>query len=399
MTTDKQTKTCIVAGHLCLDVIPPFVGEGDFEAIFRPGRLLETGPALMSTGGAVSNTGLALHKLGINTRLMSNVGDDMFGQVILQLIKNLDEQLIGDMNIVDEASSYTIILNPPNTDRIFLHCTGTNDTFGADDINYDLLREAGLFHFGYPQLMKQMYQLEGNTLVEIFKRAKVTGITTSLDTAMPDSNAPAGQANWPAIFKDVLPYVDLFVPSIEEILLMLYPDIFEEVAHQNRPITPTLVSTVADDLLVMGAKVILLKAGALGLYLRTAGEEALADLGRAQPANWQRWANREMWVPVFEVDVVGTTGAGDTTIAGFLAAFLRDLLPNEVVTMAAAVGGCNVEAADAVSGVRSWDETTARVQAGWPRRPLDFTDPGWHFDDARQLWVGPNDVLGRSQNQ
>jgi len=393
MTTDQPPQTCIVAGHLCLDVIPPFVGGGDFELIFRPGRLLETGPIVMSTGGAVSNTGLALHKLGVNTRLMSNVGDDMFGQVILQLIKNLGEQLVDDMNTVDEGSSYTIILNPPNTDRILLHCTGTNDTFGADDINYDLLREANLFHFGYPQLMKQMYQDEGATLVEIFKRAKATGITTSLDTAMPDSNTPAGQADWPTIFNNVLPYVDLFVPSIEEILLMVYPDIFEEATHQGQPVTPALASMVADDLLAMGVKVVLLKAGALGLYLRTAGEEALVEMGRARPANWQRWAGREMWVPVFEVDVVGTTGAGDTTIAGFLAAFLRDLLPNEVVTIAAAVGACNVEAADAVSGVRSWDETIARVQAGWPRRPLKFDDPGWYFDDVRRLWVGPNDAL------
>jgi len=393
MNADQPSKTCVVAGHLCLDVIPPFVGGGDFESIFRPGRLLETGPVVMSTGGAVSNTGLALHKLGINTRLMSNVGDDMFGQVILQLIKNLDEHLTNDMNIVGEASSYTIILNPPNTDRIFLHCTGTNDTFGADDIDYDLLREANLFHFGYPQLMRQMYQNEGATLVEIFRRAKATGITTSLDTAMPDTNAPAGQADWPAIFNNVLPHVDLFVPSIEEILLMLYPDIFDDVTRHDRPITPALASTVADDLLALGVKVVLLKAGSLGLYLRTAGEEALADMGRAQPANWRRWASREMWVPVFEVDVIGTTGAGDAAIAGFLAAFLRDLLPNEVVTMAAAVGACNVEAADAVSGVRFWDETIARVQAGWPRRPLEFDDPGWYFDHTRQLWVGPNDAM------
>jgi sugar/nucleoside kinase (ribokinase family) len=392
MSADKHLKTCVVAGHLCLDVIPPFVSQGDFESIFRPGRLLETGPVLMSTGGVVSNTGLALHKLGINTRLMSNVGNDMFGQAILQLIKNQDEGLVNGLNVVGEASSYTVILNPPHTDRIFLHCSGTNDTFGANDIDYELLRHADVFHFGYPQLMKQMYQNEGVTLVEIFKRVRATGVTTSLDTAMPDSNAPSGQADWPAIFKKVLPYVDLFVPSIEEMLLMLYPSIYDDVARQKQPVTPALASTIAGDLLTMGAKVVLLKAGGLGLYLRTAGEDVLADMGRARPADWRRWANREVWAPVFEVNVVGTTGAGDSAVAGFLAALLRNLPPNEVVTMAAAVGGCNVEAADAVSAIITWDETVARIKGGWPRRLPKFDDPGWNFDHTRQLWVGPNDV-------
>jgi hypothetical protein len=116
-------------------------------------------------------------------------------------------------------------------------------------------------------------------------------------------------------------------------------------------------------------------------------------LGRARPTDLTRWANRELWAPVFKVTMVGTTGSGVATIAGFLAAFLRDLLPTEVATMAAAVGACNVEAADAVSGIRSWAETVARVKAGWPRQSLNFTDPGWRFDESRQLWLGPKDVL------
>jgi sugar/nucleoside kinase (ribokinase family) len=396
MTTHSQSKSCVVAGHLCLDIIPGLLGQGDFVATFQPGRLLEAGPAVMSTGGAVSNTGLALHKLGIDTRLIGKIGQDLFGQAILDLIKTRDERLADDMSIVsDEASSYTVILNPPNTDRIFLHCPGTNDTFGADDVNYDLLRQVDLFHFGYPQLMKRMYQNNGVELVEIYRRAKATGATTSLDTAMPDPNAPSGQANWSVILMDTLPYVDLFVPSIEEILLMLYADVFEAVIAQTTKITPALAADIADDLLDMGVKIVLLKAGHLGLYLRTADEATLADMGRARPTNLTRWANRELWAPVFKVDVVGNTGAGDAAIAGFLATLLHDLPPTEAATMAAAVGACNVEAADAVSGIRSWEETLARVEAGWPRQKLDFDDPDWQFDEARQLWLGPNDAMSQ----
>jgi hypothetical protein len=60
--------------------------------------------------------------------------------------------------------------------------------------------------------------------------------------------------------------------------------------------------------------------------------------------------------------------------------------------VAAAVGACNVEAADALGGLRSWEETRARIEAGWPRQKLDFEAiPGWRFDPTRQLWLGPND--------
>jgi sugar/nucleoside kinase (ribokinase family) len=356
--------------------------------------LLEAGPVVISTGGAVSNTGLAMHKLGIDTQLMGKIGQDMYGQAILEVIKNQGgEHLAHGMSVVPgEASSYTIILSPPNIDRIFIHCPGPNDTFGASDVNYDLLPQADLFHFGYPPLMKRMHEDEGAELVKMFRQVKATGITTSLDMSLPDPTSPAGQANWPAILKAVLPFVDLFVPSIEEILLLLYPATFKQVSTGVSPISPGLLSKIAGDLLEMGAKAVMLKAGHLGLYLRTSTEARLADLGRARPAKVARWANREFWVPVFQTQVVGTTGAGDATIAGFLSALLRDLIPTEAVTMAAAVGACNVEAADALGGLRSWEETQARVEAGWPRPKLNFDDsPGWRFDSSRQLWLGPND--------
>src|SRR6185295_13906903 len=128
--------------------------------------------------------------------------------------------------------------------RIFLHCPGANDTFGADDIDYSALHQTDLFHFGYPPRMKRLYQNEGAELITMFRQAKATGVTTSLDLAMPDPSTASGQANWPAILKGVLPAVDLFVPSLEEILLMLYPDIFKAVSIGATPISPTLASQI-----------------------------------------------------------------------------------------------------------------------------------------------------------
>ena len=393
-TSPIVEKSCIVAGHICLDVIPSLLASGDFTSAFQPGRLLEAGPVIMATGGAVSNTGQALHKLGIKTSLMSKVGDDLFGQGTLNLLKAISPALADGLHILpNEASSYTIILSPPETDRLFLHCPGPNDIFGADDVDYTLLQQTDLFHFGYPPLMRRLYQHNGAELIDLFKRAKATGVTTSLDMAMPDPNAPSGQANWLVILQQLLPFVDCFVPSIDEILLMLYPDIFQQVSLGQQQITPSLLSDVAGDLLAMGTKIVLLKAGKLGLYLSTASAASLANMGRACPQDVFHWANRELWTPPFEVTVVGTTGAGDSAIAGFLAALLRALSPAEALTFAASVGACNVEVADAISGIRSWGQTQQRLEAGWPRHQFDFPLPGWRFDEQDQLWRGPNDGL------
>ena len=63
----------VVGGTICVDVFPGLehLGEGKFEAMFRPGGVITVGPAIFSTGGPVSNTGLALDRLGVATRLIA----------------------------------------------------------------------------------------------------------------------------------------------------------------------------------------------------------------------------------------------------------------------------------------------------------------------------------------
>lgn len=57
------------------------------------------------------------------------------------------------------------------------------------------------------------------------------------------------------------------------------------------------------------------------------------------------------------------------------------------MTMAVAVGACNVEAADAYSGLRTWEDTLARIQSGWPRLPLQLDAPGWRWLPDQQIWT------------
>jgi sugar/nucleoside kinase (ribokinase family) len=392
-----DTFDVVVAGHLCLDMIPDLtdISEDRVAQAFLPGRLTEVGPATFGTGGPVSNTGLALTKLGIETRLMGKVGDDVLGQVIKEIVGSYGPGPASGM-VVDErvSTSYTIVLSPPGVDRFFLHYTGANDTFSADDVRYERLSQARLFHFGYPPIMRLMYENDGAELTEVFRRAKETGVTTSLDMALPDPSSAAGRANWVTIIESTLPYVDVFLPSIEEILYMLHREIYDELYQAaNGPhflplITPQLLSETSRKLLQMGVKIVALKLGDRGFYLRTAGLRSIEALGPARPSDPAAWADKELWAPCFEVDVVGTAGSGDATIAGFLSGLLRDMSPEEAVTAAVAVGACNVEAADTLSGVRPWNETLKRVASDWERHRLDLDAQGWSFNEEHQLWVG-----------
>lgn len=224
-----------------------------------------------------------------------------------------------------------------------------------------MLAGSQLFHFGYPPLMRSLFANNGDQLTQLMKKVKELGVTTSLDMAYPDPLSDAGKADWASILGNTLPYVDIFVPSFDEIVFMLW--------HQTS-LSPTtaVLERMSSELMSLGAKVVLLKLGDRGLYLHTGSAEQLSKMGLAIPSAISEWSNFEAWLPCFEVEVVGTTGSGDVTIAGFLASLIKGLPPVDALETALAVGACNVEAMDAVSGLLGWEKTRSRIARGWKKR-------------------------------
>jgi sugar/nucleoside kinase (ribokinase family) len=358
----------IVAGHLCLDMHPE-MGHIALNTLASPGRLFETGALTLATGGAVSNTGLSLYRLGVYVRLMANIGDDFIGQAISNILASHDPYLNQYIKVLTgEPSSYTIVLTPGRSDRIFLHCTGPNATFSAADVNFDLLREAKIFHLGYPSLLPRLFTDNGDQLLAILRGAKASGTVTSMDMTLPDPNSPSGQVDWRAIFPRVLPYADIFIPSIEEIVFCLRRADYDSWAGDVLThLTADYLSDLTDELIRMGGVIVGFKLGQFGFYIKTAAAEHFDRLGRLQ-LHRDEWADKMVWSPAYQVDVVGTTGAGDSAYAGFLGALLRSMPPEAAVKWACAVGACNVEAADSVSGVPPWETVQARLDAGWSIR-------------------------------
>ena len=390
-----------VAGHICLDIIPSFQVQKRISGdLLVPGKLVIVGPALMAAGGAVSNTGLALHRLGVPTVLMGKIGCDSFGNIVLDLLNTHDSALTKGM-IMAEASntSYTIVISPPGCDRMFFHSPGANDYFSAADIDDTNLEGIRLFHFGYPPLMRLMYQDEGKELEKLFRRVHKQGITTSLDMAKPDPASEAGDVDWIPVLEKVLPFVDIFQPSLDEILYMIDGDMFHFLTEKHgefdfiKFINTELLDRLADALVAMGSSVVAIKLGDQGLYLRT-GPHVRQLAGAAGPAiDLAQWSNRQLLAPCFETNVVGTTGTGDCTIAGFLTSLLAGEGPINALRMAVGVGACSTEKLDATSGVPSRHIVHNRIVAGWQRKKVQIEKRGWKWLIDNSVWQGPRDRL------
>ncbi len=344
---------CVVAGHTCMDLLPAFLEGGMSVAdILHPGKLIQVGPMEQAMGGVVPNTAGALNRLGISVCPMGKTGNDLLGQSILA--KMQAEGLTTDGMIVDEESntSYTVVLNIPGIDRIPLHYPGANDTFCSADLDYGRIKQARHFHFGYPPLMRALYSDGGLQLEELFKRVKEAGVGTSLDMARPDPQSPSGKVDWLGLLQRVLPFVDLFTPSIDELLYMLDRPAFDRFMASGQPLGGLLRSDLVrmgNTLLGMGTREVLIKLGEVGAFYHAGGES--------------------FYSPCFRVEPKGAIGSGDCTIAGFLAARLKGLPAQESLNIAVAAGACNVEAVDSLSGIPCWEALQQRMAGGWQKHP------------------------------
>ena len=371
-----MSKKVISAGHICIDITPVFPDKKttNIGDVLQPGKLIQMGKAEVSTGGSVSNTGLGMKLLGADVTLMGKIGCDEFGDMICSILEKYNVK-DGMIRSKEESTSYSVVLAVPGIDRIFLHNPGANDSFYAFDVDKKVLNEAALFHFGYPTLMKSMYENEGAELIKLFKMVKESGCGTSLDLAAVDKDSEAGKADWEKILSKVIPYVDFFVPSIEELCYMLDRTRFEEWQQRaaGKDITEILdlerdIKPLADKCMELGAKVLILKCGAPGMYYCTAGEEKLSEIGERIGLDVSSWASKEGFEKSYKPSkVLSGTGAGDTSIAAFLTSMLNGEKLEDCMHLAAATGASCVEAYDALSGLKPLSELKVKIAEGWEK--------------------------------
>ena len=232
------------------------------------GALVDT--IRMSPAGTAGGTAVVLSKLGADVTSVAAVGDDPMGAVLVSLLQanGVDTAPITTKEGVQTSASVLPING--DGDRPAWHCIGANGSLTLDDIDLDLVRSADHVHVGGPEFL-------GDAAVAVLEAARGAGVTTSVDMLAP------GEPMWLDAIAGCLPLVDLFLPNDEQLLGLTATTTLEEGAQA---------------LLDRGVGCVAVTAGARGAYVATAEESA--------------------WVPAYAIEVVDTTGCGDSFSAGFL---------------------------------------------------------------------------------
>ena len=293
---------------------------------------------------------------------MGSVGNDLLGDVAIKLLAEAGVDQ-GIRRTGSAGTAYGIVLAPPGMDRLFLEDPGCNRNFTAKNIDYDIVGQSRLFHFGYPPLMDALWKDGGIKLKELLEAVACKGTAVSLDMSLPDAASPAGKADWKFILAEALPFVDIFVPSIEELVFMLEPQLLSNDGDIIDVISEDMYRRIAEKVLDMGVKILLIKAGHKGAFLITRN---LAKLNSSSLKLSDRIGCPDGgWLPSLPVEsdrFCNASGAGDCAVAGFLSALLKG---EDIVTAgkyAMMAGRDNLYGNDALSGLREWSHMKDSVK-------------------------------------
>ncbi|NOZ64743.1 MAG: sugar kinase [Caldiserica bacterium] len=305
---------------LCLGILVADVIARPLVELPGKGRLALVDDMQLHTGGCALNTGIALRRLGVSTGIMGKVGKDGFGDFLL---KSMEKEGLDIRGVKIEEGIYTsstMVMVDPDGERRFLHYIGANGKFGLKDVDWEIMAEARILHVAGAMVMPA---LDGQPLAELLKKTKEMKKVTSLDTVWDRSG------RWLPLIEEALPYVDYFLPSLEEARML------------SKRETP---EAIAEFFLKKGVGIVGIKMGEEGCYV-TDGKN-------------------EIKTPTHKVEAVDTTGAGDAFVGGFLTGVIEgwDLAFTSRFANNA-VGAFCVQGIGASSGIKSREEIIAFIES------------------------------------
>ena len=192
----------LVVGELNVDLI--LNGIKGFPEI---GKEKLAGQMNLTLGSSSAIFAANLSALGAKVAFLGKIGADSFGDLVLDSLQQKGvntELIIRDHNLNTGA---TIVLNY-DEDRAMVTHTGAMEQLTIKDISREKLAQARHLHFSSYFLQQGMKHNVG----KMFQMAKDAGLTTSFDMQWDPAE------KWDLDFRNVLPYVDVFLPNRQELM-------------------------------------------------------------------------------------------------------------------------------------------------------------------------------------
>lgn len=314
---DRDTDVYVIG-----DVNPDILVIGD-DVVPEFGQVEKyVGTIRLTVGGSSAITACGLARLGLNVAHGGVVGDDMLGRAILEALR---DHGVDTATVAVEAAiptGATVHLGK-GEQRAMLTATGTIDRLRAEDVPRAILPHIRHLHAGSTAIQPRLRP----GLPALFREARAAGVSTSFDTNWdPDRR-------WEGI-DPMLAEADLFMPNERE---------------------AALISGVMDPLQAAEALIARAEdagrpaaAGPLTVVVKLGADGALAVQG-----------DEALRLPADEVEVIDSTGAGDSFNAGFLFGYLDGRTLAETLAFAVACGTISTRAIGGVDG----QATLAEVKA------------------------------------
>ncbi len=257
--------------------------------------------------------------LGNKTGFSSTIGSDPLGGICLQKLGECGVDLSHVRKLTGKTTGLTVIL-PQRKQRYILTYPGTMHEMSLKDLDLSYVFSAKHLHVSSYFLHKALRA----EMIELFRRAKESGLTTSLDT----NDDPEGR--WSNDVLLLLKYVDIFLPNENEACKIARTDDVNQAAETLSQKVPLVV----------------IKRGSQGALLRE-GKNKLSA-----------------FPPV--IDMVDAVGAGDTFDAGFVHQFIRGAKIEDCLKFANITGALSVTRAGGTEAFRDAKHRESFLNKHWP---------------------------------
>jgi sugar/nucleoside kinase (ribokinase family) len=267
----------------------------------------------LTVAGTAGGTVVDTAKLGLKSLAVGAVGDDEKADWVLMTMQKHGIDTSAMQRLPGIPTSATILNVRPNGERPALHVRGASDHFDVLPSMYDQVFDAPIIHLGGTGLLKK---LDGVPSLTLLKEAKKRGRTVTFDLI-------AANAETAKIVMPLLPFIDYFMPSIEEA---------KEMSQQSTP------EDCAKFYLDKGAACCVFTLGGDGAFY------AHKDGTRLKS-------------PAYDIKVVDTTGCGDAFDAGFIAALHHKMDVETSLRFAQASAGLVATGLGSDAGIQSFAHT------------------------------------------